>query len=210
MNLVCFPNNTGGGLLCSLLNKQPVNMIGYSTHNLEHSVFKIGDVAGIQMTIDTVEWNQRVERYRDQDVWFGTHCHPRGIPDRSAFDQVIQITTESRLSRLYRWLRCYHGYFLKRYPDFVESNNSDDIDRVREFAKLLYEPSTPWANCRTVEFEDIVQGKFVFDNNLDVEQFRRWQQNNWFLYNSSQNLWCGRRFNEAEYECETNTPWQYR
>jgi hypothetical protein len=209
MKLVCFSNNTAGGLVCDLLNRKTSDFFGYKTSNLEHSVFKIGDTSTIQTQIDLSIWQARIECYKNQPKWFGTHAHPSCIPDLSLFDDVISITTVTRKSKLYRWLRYYHGWFKNAHPDWYESQALEKIDKVRELAKNVFEAFLPHDNCKNIEFEDIVEGKFVKDFNLDVEYFSTWKNNNSWLYDFKDNDWTVQRFYEAECEIATSIPFKY-
>lgn len=209
MKLVCFPNNSGGGLVCDLLNKNTISMDGYKTSNQEHSLFKFSDSQAVQWTVNPIKWYLKINQYKGQDKWFGTHCHPSGIPNLAEFDQVISINVTTRNSKLYRWLRCYYGYFLKQNPHWKEVVDINAIDQVREFSKSMIESFPPSNNCRNVEFEDIVNGKFIMENNLDLTQFQTWKNSNSFLYDYKDTDWCVQRFIEAEYEVENNEPWQY-
>lgn len=208
MKLVCFPNNAAGGLICNLLNDRTIRMVGYKTNDPAHSVFKIGDEPGIQYTVDPVVWEHRVQLYRNKDMWFGTHCHPVGVPDLRKFDNVLAITTVSRTSKLYRWLRLYYGWFKPNNPTWQETNSIDSYDQIRELAKSCYGEFAPHTDCDNVDFEHIVNGDFVADRNLNVDQFELWKQSNSFLYSNNAD-WAIERFNEAEYEILKNDAWKY-
>jgi hypothetical protein len=208
MKLVCFSNNTAGGLVCDLLNHRRSNMDSYRTTGSAHSAFKIGDRPDIQWSVDTESWNRQISRVQDLELWMGTHLHPSGIPDPVEFQQIVVITTESRRSRLYRWLRYYHGWFCHHDPDWSESDDLAAIDRIRELAKNVLEPYTPYPGCWNVEFEHIVSGQFVAENNLDDEYYQQWRKANAFLY-APVDSWAVQRFNEAEWEILNQKPYRY-
>jgi hypothetical protein len=208
MKLVCFSNNTAGGLVCDLLNHQRSGINSYRTTGSAHSAFKLGDSPGIQWSVDPVTWQQQVDRFWGTDHWMGTHVHPSGIPDLNPFQQIVVISTESRRSRLYRWLRYYHGWFCHHDPHWVESDDLVSIDRIRELAKNVFDPYTPHPGCWNVEFEHIVSGQFVADHGLDHEYYQQWRNANQFLY-SSANSWAVQRFHEAEWEILNQKPYRY-
>ena len=64
----------------------------------------------------------------------------------------------------------------------------DKLDSyLRHFENRMREMSAnniwrPHPLCQNVEFEDIVNGKFVRDNNLNIEVFNYWKSINSFLY----------------------------
>lgn len=208
MNLVCFSNNTAGGLLCDLLNGNSVEMLGYKTTNQEHSAFKILDTPRVQRILYPAAWKYTVSQFIDSDKWFGTHFHPSVIPNLSEFDRVIAITTESRNSKLFRWLRYYHGWFKNSIPDWQENNDLDSIDKIRELAKDVFETFETHPQCENIEFEDIVNGSYIKSADLDWLQFSVWQQANPWLY-TSEETWAVKRFCEAEWELEHNQPYRY-
>lgn len=208
MKLVCFSNNTAGGLVCDLLNNNFDKMLGFRTINKEHSALKVGDTNPIQRKLDVELWNQKIKYWRNSNCWLGTHAHPSIIPDLSIFDEVIAITTLTRKSKFYRWLRCYHGWFLSANPHWKETDSLTEIDKIRNLAKNVFEDFEPHSQCKNIEFEDIVEGRFVKYHNLNQDYFNNWQKNNPWLYNNLE-TWAVKRFNEAEYEIITGTPFKY-
>lgn len=209
MKLICFSNNTAGGLICDLLNNQAINLKGYQTTSKEHSLFKIGDTPTVQWTVDRTLWDKALNNFRNDTRWVGTHCHPSGIPDLTIFDKVICITTTTKQSKLYRWLRYYYGWFLTVTPKFIQDQSLESIDKCRILCKNVFEEFTPYINCINIEFEDIVNGNFIKQSNLNLIEFEKWKQANKFLYNYSADDWAVKRFNEAEHEVLTNTPFRY-
>lgn len=209
MKLVCFANNTAGGLICDLLNNKISEFDGYRIDNIEHSLLKVGDTPTIQTQISINRWNYKVSALKDQTGWLGTHAHPNAIPDLSIFEDVIVITTLTRKSKLYRWLRCYHGWYKAAFPNWVEDDSPASIDKIRELAKNVFEEFKPYPNCKNIEFEDIVEGKFIKDNNLNWDYYSTWKKNNSYLYDNAENPWAIKRFDEAEYELTTGIPFKY-
>ena len=208
MKLVCFSNNTGGGLVCDLLNGHSSPAQGYRLNSPEHNIFKIGDVPGVQWSVDIGAWLDRCDQHRNHVQWMGTHLHPRGIPNLDDFQQVVVITTERRTSRRLRWLRYYHGWFRSEFPHWQESSDLHDIDRVRELAKNTLVPYPAHAGCWNVEFADLVSGEFVANNNLDYDYYWRWRESNSFLM-SPEDSWASQRFDEAEWEQLHQKPYRY-
>lgn len=212
MKLICFSNNTAGGLLCNLLNNNFSRLPGWVPHALdspESEEFKIGDTPTIQKNIDYDRWNQLVIKNQLIDSWVGTHTHPSVIPNLSDFEKVIAITTIHRNSKLYRWLRYYHGWFKSVTPNWIETNELDKIDKIRCLAKNVFEPFDPVIGYDNVEFEDVVSGKFIKENNLNLEYFEFWKSQNPWLYPVDITSWAVQRFNEAEYEILNNSPFKY-
>lgn len=209
MKLVCFSNNTAGGLVCDLLNGTNNISSSYNTTGYEHSVFKLGDSDSVNLIVDVNKWNKRVEQFSSYDKWFGTHQHPSVIPDLTKFDSVISITTMNRSSKLYRWLRIYYGWFKPNHPLYVEDDSLESIDRARELAKNVFTPFTPYEGCINIEFSDIVNGDFVRQYNLNLDYFNKWLINNPWLYELQKYKWAVNRFNEAEYEVLNSLPFKY-
>ena len=65
MKLVCFSNNTGGGLVCDLLNNTHNLTENYNTNGRHHNAFKISDTPNIELTINVDKWNNRIEKYNN-------------------------------------------------------------------------------------------------------------------------------------------------
>lgn len=206
MNLVCFSNNTAGGLVCDLLNDKLPIIDNYKTTNKEHNIFKLTDSPTV---MNEIIWNNLVFRYKNSDLWYGTHCHPSCIKLED-FESVICVTTLTEKSKIYRWLRYYHGWFKSECLDWREDSTLEKIDKIRELSKNVFVEFKPYPNCKNIEFEDIVNGKFVEDNNLNQEYFEQWKQNNPWLYEENiEKSWCVQRFFEAKWELETNQPFRY-
>jgi hypothetical protein len=208
MNLVCFSNNTAGALVCDLLNRKPLVFNGYKVDNIEHSLFKLGDTPTVQLHININDWNKLVNKYKDRTTWMGTHAHPTAIPDLTVFQSVIAITTTTRRSKLYRWLRYYNGWFLSNTPGWEETDELPKIDKIRELSKNVFVEFTADPRCINIEFEDIVTGVFVKQNNLNNDYFLNWQSANSWLYETNKS-WAERRFDEAEWELQYGTPYKY-
>lgn len=208
MKLVCFSNNTAGGLVCDLLNQKISQFDGYKTNNHEHHLFDVGDAAGVYRDYDQKLWHKKLIENKNKDIWMGTHLHPSAIKDLSDFQEVIAITTTSLKSQYYRWLRYYNGWFLSNEKEFLESKEIDRVDKIRELVKNVFDVFGPDSRCKNVEFESIVDGSFVIDNNLDFNYYLNWKSKNTWLYDNS-SLWATKRFYEALYESGTGLEFQY-
>ena len=186
MKLVCFPNFAAGGLVCELLN--PIDtedlLDGITFNgNMHHSLMKIGDNGMVFRNFNEAEWHKCLTRvrgmpYRLKDMWLGTHCHPTSIPEKyfKEFEQVMAITTESRLSKYYR--------FLRYSWDPVIGKEFAPI-KIADFVSESFE-SDP--RCINVEFEHIVDGSWVKEMNLDYDKYLLWREINSFLYTDQAKL----------------------
>lgn len=212
MKLVCFSNNTAGGLVCDLLNNKLPIMIDYKTDSVQHKVFKIDDSPTIITEIsdkNLLVWNELVKKKKNLNLWYGTHYHPSCIKLED-FKSVICITTLTEKSKIYRWLRYYHGWFKSEYSNWIEDETIEKIDKIRELSKNVFVEFKPHPNCKNIEFEDIVNGKFVMENNLNQTYFELWKENNQWLYEENlEQSWCVQRFFEAKWELETNQSFRY-
>jgi hypothetical protein len=210
MKLVCYSNNTAGGLLCTLLNNTPFEMSNsYAVKGAEDNFLKISDTATVTTTIDHSAWYRQLDKISPTDKWVGTHHHPSLIPNLNDFEEVIAITTETRQSKLYRWLRYYNGWFKSVTPQWRETDDLVDIDKIRCLAKNVFEPFSTHPDCINIEFADIVDGTFIQDNLLNSHHFSLWKQHNLWLYEYNNDTWAVKRFNEAEYEIANSQPYKY-
>ena len=192
--------------MCDLLNN--VNSLtGAKTESREHSMFKIDDTPTVQWDIDINEWNNNFTKYQYSNTWYGTHAHPTAIPNLQQIGNIIAITTMTRSSKLYRWLRYYNVWFKNEHADWRENDKLETIDKVRELAKNVFEEFTPVGGCINIEFEDIVNGNYVKEQNLNLEYFSAWKQNNPWL--DETDSWAIKRFDEAEFEILNNVPYKY-
>jgi len=205
MNLVCFPNFTAGGLVCDLLNNTVNQFEGITLqNNLAHHLLKSGDNGKVFRTFDSAFWDKEIELFKKEkhpyseeaigrdlsNFYVGTHCHPSCIPDNyfSQFNKVISITTERTESKLFRYIRMCYG--LKQQYNLPEHN-----------ARLVVESFEQDSRCSNIEFNDIVNGKFVTDYNLNLIHFEQWKNLNNFLYSIDPIL--NKVFNEV-YSGEVN------
>lgn len=136
--------------------------------------------------INAILWNHSVNKYRGKfnGQWFSTHFSPYKVPLitnplAENFDRVIVITTDNKLSRYSKFLRlCYN-------ISYVDYNEDQHIEFYSNF--LTNSIENTWTGQATdsyehIEFNDIVTGKFVADNNLDRDYYEIWKRQNSFLF----------------------------
>ena len=214
MKLISFPHYTCGGLLCDILNDtwSPVDVHG-GIVSIQHNRGKIGDAAGIY---DDFDEDALFESLVDVDPtsWTGTHCW-LGNLQRPRNMQVINVTTVTYRSRLYRWTRAWHHLYAKSLP-WQGLYGIDAIDKHRETAKNYISSFQPvhQSNFVNIEFSDIVECKPSFlklvGSNVD-RHMDRWREVNDFLFRDS--VWTSdpaQRFHEAEYEISLGQPYVYQ
>lgn len=216
MKLVCFPHYTCGGLLCDLLNHK-ISKTGKNggVNNTQHNLAKIGDSDSVFYNYDVDQLMQRLATIKTQD-WLGTHCWP-GLLPLDQFDQVINVTTVTHRSQIYRWLRAYQFYYLESKP-WLEQHGQARIDKERETAKNYLVPFEPVAhrNVINLEFSEVVEhqpsfANLIRDHKAAGNNIQGWQQQNDFLY--SLPPWtkvASTRFHEAELEVKLNTYYEYQ
>jgi len=164
---------------------------------------------------DPVDFLSKISRLRvDKNSWVGTHCWP-GLLDVDQFDRVIIITTTTCRSKLYRWIRAYHHYYLKSLP-WLEVFDMDRIDKERETAKNYLKPFLPvdGPNVINIEFAEIVDKSQQFINltagHKISASLTRWRKINNFLYDDK--IWHStavKRYYEAELEVNLNQYYVY-
>lgn len=213
MKIVCFPHYTCGGLLCDILNNT-FSKIGANAGilSIEHAIGKLGDSDTVYTDFD-IDDIKRIVQNSPGDKWIGTHCW-LGKADLSIFDQVINITTVTFRSQLYRWMRAYHHHYLQSEP-WQNLSGLDAVDKQRETAKNYLIAFEKITNERVVniEFADVVEQKASFVKLLPgnyQSHLDRWQQINSFLYSSD--LWsstASMRFHEAQHEMLLDTRYVY-
>lgn len=187
MNLVCFTNYTAGGLICDLLNNTNSGFEGSIVkYNVAHHMMNVEmNYRGVQRVFDETKWNVKQSECDSLNLpdnfYVGTHCHPSVIPDKylQNFNEVLNITTETKESKWYRFLRYYHIELEQNHW----KNISGRIGDPTEVAKNVREAFEKDNRCTNVEFADIVNGKFMQDRNIVSKQIDEWKKINHWLYN---------------------------
>jgi hypothetical protein len=215
-NIICFPHYTAGGLLCDILSNT------YSTvgenggiNSIRHELGKIGDSNTVFDEYNPADLLLALDKITITDnSWIGTHCWP-GLLDISQFNQVVNITTTTYRSKLYRWIRAYYHYYENSGP-WQQVTGMDRLDKERETAKNYIKPFLPVVgeNVINIEFAEIVEGspqfsKLVANNNVTAHM-ERWKQVNDFLYDKE--IWNStpvKRYYEAELEVNLNQYYIY-
>jgi len=217
MNLICFPHYTCGGLLCDIMNKTFSKVASNGgIASIYHALGKIGDADTEFVDYDSQDLIKKIQEINcDQSTWVGTHCWP-GKLDLSMFNRVIAVTTTSYRSKLYRWTRAYHHYYLKSIP-WTSLQGQHRIDKERETAKNYLKSFDPvfHPNVINIEFSEIVENSIEFQQLIYPEKINdhleRWKSINKFLYED--NIWNGipfKRFYEAESECNLDKYYVYQ
>lgn len=222
MILISYPHYTCGGFLCNIYNKE---FNGFADHGgmdgEAHSIFKTRDDGKSPYTSIEELINIRLttweSKYGKLPEAVGTH-YPADKMPLHMFDSVINVTTVTSRSRMYRWLRVYHHYFMET-SEWKSLRGIDLIDKARETAKQYLKPVGPVDHKKVynVEFSDIVDCNTNCYNNiykLNEEVFQElqalWAKKNSFLYES--NIWDSdaiKRYTEAEYEINARTHYKY-
>jgi hypothetical protein len=215
MILVCFPHYTAGGLLCDIFtNTKSVVESHGGLGNTVHSNLKVGDSESVQRSLDLNEFNKKFEELKDTKTVFGTHCWAEYLPCEK-FDTVINVTTQTNKSKIYRWSRAFYHYYIQSMPWQID-DRKQLIDKQRETAKNYFIPqvNSTKSNVINIEFEDIVEEtswfRSVFLEYPFIEFVKNWKNNNQFLY--SRDFWNSTpvdRFREAEYEIITGQHYYY-
>ena len=208
MNLICFPHYTCGGLLCDIFQKTWSDVAkNGGIASISHGIGKIGDTNSVFSDYDPVAFiNNLNSKNIKPEQWVGTHCWPGVISDLSFAQNILNITTTTFRSKIYRWHRAYHHYYSKSKP-WIELSGLTRIDKERETAKNYLDAFLPVyaPNVINIEFCEIVENSAQFQKltaNFDTEKhLSRWRQLNEFLYQSD--IWnsaATKRLYEAELE----------
>lgn len=213
-NLICFPHYTCGGLLCDIMTGlfSPIAANG-GIDSIYHKIGKIGDVDTVLTEYDPIEFMRQVPLIDfKSDVWIGTHCWPGNLP-MDQFEKILIVTTTTFKSKVYRWARAYHHYFL---PSWKNISGTELIDKSRETAKnylIPFRPVLDMPNVLNVEFADVVETTPEFYHAINhresADHMARWKQVNYFLY--AENFWKSQAVDQFyQAELETNLGRYYR
>jgi hypothetical protein len=212
-NLVCFPHYTSGGLLCDIFNDTFSNIAKGGINNKAHSIGKIGDSETVFTEFNPEDF---IKALADNPVpagtWIGTHCWPQTLPVE-LFGRVVNITTATYKSKLYRWARAYYQYF---NPQWSGITGMEKTDKMRETAKNYIPSFDPVFadNVENLEFADLVEQTQEFCKVVGIidaeKHIARWQELNNFLYDPK--LWTSDvadAFYQAEFELSLNRFYRY-
>ncbi len=179
MNLLCFAGLTAGALVCNLLNKKYHKIDSAEVRSVEHNYLKESREQGCEPYLKFNEsfWNKKIEFISAScNMYYGTHCHPSVVKCLGKFENVINICITTKQSKFYRYLR----YFYLRDYESVKVKNTKNLFGT---GKLISDIDfIPNETCTNIEFENIVNGKFVDEYNLNKEYFNIWKLYNSFLY----------------------------
>lgn len=172
MNLVCFPGFTCGGVFCDILNKERSH-IGKSNNfiGLAHNRGKIKVDNAITGTgyDPIVFFNQIKEpcgKSESTSKWIGTHCWP-GLLDTTAFDHVINVTTTTDLSRVYRFARLFYAIIGGAFPYANKTQRPKNIQDFETFLKSSLNFKT--SGFERVEKPNVINIEFETWVNLTCE-----------------------------------------
>lgn len=198
MNLVCFPSFCAGAIVCDLLNCEKSNeSTRGGIDNFNSSKLKISNNRNNSPGWKKFFFEKNLKSLNLNDNnWIGTHNWPTEV-DTTVFDKVLIITTENKMSRIYRLMR---AFFL--YKGFKKLHNSTNENIDENLAKLdlsrfkfnfdKYHSN----NTINIEFEEIVEwsenfSNFVKQNSINYsqehfdERKEYWKNSNKFLYDNS-------------------------
>lgn len=214
--LVSFPHYTCGGLLCDILNETFSEISSYNggIHSHQHNLGKIGDNDTVFDDFDQNLFFSKLEEYNG-DGWIGTHCWLGNTP-LDSIDKILNITTATYKSRLYRWIRSVKHYYISSEPWKSQKTTQDYRDKARSTAKNYLIPFNPIESNKVIniEFSDIVELKPKFVNFINSynwkESIDRWKKQNSFLYESDiLKSFEAEVFHEAEHEVNLNNYYVY-
>jgi hypothetical protein len=218
MNLICFPHYTCGGLLCDIMEDTMSEFAdngGLSSPT--HNAGKIGDSADVFDNYDVDEFMNRVQPWMDSSRWIGTHCWP-GLLPLDKFEFVINVTTATYASKIYRWYRAYQLFFS---PAWQHLSGEELVDQIKQKAKFYLKAAEPVVapNVLNLEFADVVHQTEELAQALDRGRvarsqsnphLTRWAEQNKFLYqNDIWNSTAAKSFFHAEFETNLSRSYQW-
>lgn len=218
MNLICFPHYTCGGLLCDIMEDTMSEFADNGgLSSLTHNAGKIGDSADVFVDYNVEEFMNRVRPWMESSRWIGTHCWPGPLP-LEQFEFVINVTTTTYASKIYRWYRAYQLFFS---PMWQHLSGEELVDQIIVKAKFYLKPAEPVVapNVLNLEFADVVHQTEELAQALDrgrVPRSRsnthltRWAEQNKFLYqNDIWNSTAAKSFFHAEFETNLARGYQW-
>jgi len=218
MNLICFPHYTCGGLLCDIMEDTMSEFADNGgLRSFTHNAGKIGDSPDIFTDYNVDKFMNKVQPWMESSCWIGTHCWPGPLP-LDQFEFVINITTTTYASKIYRWYRAYELLFS---PAWQHLSGEELVDQIRQKAKFYLKAAEPViaSNVLNLEFADVVhqteelaqaldRGRVV--RNSSNSHLTRWAEQNKFLYqNDIWNSTAAKSFFHAEFETNLGRNYQW-
>jgi hypothetical protein len=212
INLVTFAGYTGGGILCDILNLESSQIGKHNNiYNNHHALGKIQtENWHTGRGYDCNDFYEKVERHavksgsRQRKLWLGTHCWP-GDFDTEKFDTILNVTTETRNSKMLRHCRVFYTTLHGLFPDWQFKRGKTKpqlLEEVIEFNQSYNAVSRP--NVINLEFENVVNCDDIFKSTMLKyigseylphleKRMNVWKELNPFLYderlNYIKNLW---------------------
>jgi hypothetical protein len=214
--LVSFPHYTCGGLLCDILNGTVSKISSYNggIHSYQHNLGKIGDNDTVFDDFDQDVFFEKLKDCNDSH-WIGTHCW-LGNTSLDSMDKVLNITTATYKSRLYRWIRSVKHYYIPSEPWQSQKTVQNYRDKAVSTAKNYLIPFRPIESDKVIniEFSDVVELKPEFVNFISEHDWKesidRWQKQNSFLYEPDLlKSFEAEVYHEAEHEVNLNNYYVY-
>lgn len=103
MKIVSFPDFGCGGIICTLLNKEP--LVFYHLGHVESPGHVLLKEHSHRVAFDRIRFAELIFQHKDFAGWVGTHCHPIDFVDIDEVDQVLYIMGESVESKCLLALR---------------------------------------------------------------------------------------------------------
>jgi hypothetical protein len=182
-----------------------------------HNVGKIGDSQDVFVDYNVDEFMNRVKPWMESSRWIGTHCWPGPLP-LDQFEFVINVTTTTYASKIYRWYRAYQLFFS---PMWQHLSGEELVDQIIVKAKFYLRPAEPIVapNVLNLEFADVVHQTEELAQALDRGRvarsqsnphLARWAEQNKFLYqNDIWNSTAAKSFFHAEFENKLGRNYQW-
>lgn len=213
MKVISYPHYTCGGLLCDILNNTNSGIRDGGFNNRQSQLGKLPDVNGMLFEFDQHDLLDGL-RQEPEELWVGTHCWLGGL-DLDLFDSIINISTLTYKSRLYRWMRSGNHWYKNSHP-WQGLNKQELIDKQRETAKNYLQsfPAIDHPKVINIDFADVVEHRPSFLRLIGPgkEQYlEKWKLLNDFLYQDNilqSDL--ALRFHEAEYESSSGQCYVYQ
>jgi hypothetical protein len=128
--------------------------------------------------------NLKIKKHR----WIGTHCWPGLIETQPRYDKVINITTTTKLSRIYRFARVFYTMTAGLFPGVPKPKKPDDIFNWNQGFDVVIKDNLiniefeNWVNL-TCEVKDSLLSLSLAPNDKHLLQRRKvWTEINDFLY----------------------------
>jgi hypothetical protein len=195
LKIVSFPAYGCGGIICCLLNDEPLNFYDSKfVKSKSHNYLKLLDDNNNNLSIEV--FNQEVENHisKKNFFWMGTHHHPNDFYQNKNIKNIIYVKTSTVESKVWLTLRTSLHFDVRNsdqhYHLFRQLILDFYIDPTLSLTRKDWELNFDDKKVINVELYDFITNENYRDNilkNFNID-YNKNKFNEWFVKNDLSDL----------------------